>query len=74
MDINKVISDLQKLNPTKRFATNAKMNAIGYWNTELNRWQLLLGKIINGDWAQMPELFVNGNPLIAEEDWIEILK
>lgn len=69
-----IIKTLQKNNPTKKFATNPKANAIAYYNETLERWQILLGQLIGGEWDRMPELMVNNKPLIPQEDWIEAVK
>lgn len=74
MNAYDIIKTLQTNNPNKRFATNAKGNAIAYWSEELGRWQILLGQLIGGQWDRMPELLVNNKPLVPQEDWIETVK
>jgi len=74
MTIDVILKGVMDRNPTKRFATNPKKNAIAYWNESLGRWQILLGMLLNDEWSPIPELLVNGSPLIPQTDWVEVLK
>jgi hypothetical protein len=73
MDLEQILKGLRADNPGVRFAVNSKKNAIGYWANGLGRWQVLLGKMINGVWDRLPDILVDGKPLIPQEDWKEVI-
>jgi hypothetical protein len=74
MNAKDLIKKLYLKNPTERFATNAKGNAIAYWCDTKNLWVVVLGLLINNTWDRMPALLVNGQPMFTQEDWIEVPK
>lgn len=59
-----ILATLQTSNPTIQFFTNPERNAIGYWNHTLGRAQVLVAELLNGSWASMPDLEINGEPAI----------
>lgn len=74
MNAKDMIKKLYEKNPTERFATNAKGNAIAYWCDTNTRWVVVLGLLIGDCWDRMPELLVNGQPMFTQADWIEVPK
>ncbi len=67
--IVEVTNLLQKDSPSIQFYWNGSRSAIGYWNHTLGRVQVLVSELINGAWAPMPELLINGEPCFKPEDW-----
>lgn len=74
MDAKTMIQKLYERNPTERFATNAKGNAIAFWCDTTERWVVVLGLLIGEQWDRMPALLVNGQPMFTQQDWIEVKK
>lgn len=81
------LADLRRDNPTRRFAASRSGAAIGVWEDSMSRFRILAGLLLgcqcmapyNGGkcqcrtqgWAAMPELLIDGKPLVAESDWVE---
>ncbi len=60
-------------NPTRKFAYTASDCAVGVWNAELDRYQVLCGRLITGGFARMPvEILVNGKTMHSPSDWIAL--
>jgi hypothetical protein len=64
-----IVKELQKDNPGLRFAVNKKRNAVAYWAENLGRWQVLLCLRPDGSWGRLPDILVDGKPLIPDSDW-----
>lgn len=62
---------LRPANPTARFARNPNDNALAQWDA--GRWRGLFAMLIGGlGWSTYPDVAVNGTPMVAEDEWIEI--
>lgn len=48
---------------------NKAQNAVGVWSHALGRVQVLASEMLDGRWAPMPELLINGEPCFKPEDW-----
>lgn len=64
-----ILATLQKSNPSIQFYRTPGKDAIGYWNHTLGRCQVLVAELIDGNWARMPDLEINGEPAIRYSDW-----
>lgn len=53
--------------PDIRYTTNKRRDAIAAWWE--NRWCMVAGMLIDGTWAQMGDLLINGEPVNRQEDW-----
>ena len=60
---------LQRDNPSIQLYWNQDKNAIGYWNHTLGRVQVLVSELLNGAWAPMPELLIDGVPCFNPDSW-----
>lgn len=67
MKKQELIKTLQKNNPGLRVAETE--NAIGYFNVKMNMHLIIYGKLLTGEWGNMPILMIDGKPAIPEEDW-----
>ena len=67
MKKQELIKTLQKNNPGLRIAETE--NAIGYFDIERNMHLVIYGKLLTGEWVNMPILMIDGKPAIPEEDW-----
>lgn len=72
MSMSGVVDQLRKDNPGLRFAVNKNRNAVGYFSEGLGRWQVLLGLRLDGCWGRLPDILVDGKPLVS--DWEEVEK
>ena len=58
-------------NANLRLAHNDKQNAIGSWDSRLNRFVMVASATITGQWVEMPyEILVNGKHVV--ENWTEV--
>jgi len=60
---------IQRDNPSIQLYWNKDQNAIGYWSHKLGRVRVLVSELLNGSWAAMPELLINGEPCFAQDAW-----
>ena len=67
--INEVAQKIQSSNPNIQLYWNIHRNAIGYWSKELGRVQVLVGKLLDGHWGTLPEILIDGEPMIPAKDW-----
>ncbi|MGC4052893.1 MAG: hypothetical protein QM757_26495 [Paludibaculum sp.] len=74
MTARELISKIAPNNPGKRWAVNQGTtsyeaeSSIAVWHN--GEWVLVLGKVISGGWAQIPNLLINGKPAVS--DWVEV--
>ena len=55
--------------PTVDYRFNASQTAIGAWNTQLSRFQVVACQAITGEWVSMPyEVLIDGQP--KTEVWV----
>jgi hypothetical protein len=67
--IQEIAHKIQRSNPTIQLYWNVQRTAIGYWSHNLNRVQVLVGKLLNERWGTIADLLVNDKPLFPSEDW-----
>ena len=67
MTADQLLEIARRDRPNVRYTKNARETAIAAWNGE--RWACVAGKLITGEWVNMPDLLVNGKPAIA--DWVD---
>ena len=60
---------IQENNPNIQLYTTKDLTAIGYWSHNLNRVQVLVSELLNGSWAAMPDILINGEPCFKADDW-----
>ena len=67
--IREIAKIIQSNNPTIQLYWIESKGVIGYWNHSLNRVQLLVSRLLDGRWAPMPELLINGEPPFSADEW-----
>ena len=67
--IREIAKIIQSNNPTIQLYWIEPKGVIGYWNHSLNRVQLLVSSLLDGRWAPMPELLINGEPPFSADEW-----
>lgn len=78
MTAETIIAQAKIDNPGKRFAIydnpdhTDKRIAIAFYSDKHNRWEMIAGKTITGEWMQIGDLCVNGEPLHKQEFWVEV--
>lgn len=58
--------------PHVRYTRNREGTAIAAWHA--GRWQTVAGKVVpslGGEWVTIGDLFINGEPVNKQEDWVE---
>lgn len=74
MTAQEVVAIIRPINPESRFAINKRADAVGRWVERLNRFSVLYTIGIDGRWnSGSMDVCVNGVPLFAEADWVEVL-
>jgi len=64
MTAHELLKIVRKGRPEAKYVTNDKQNTIGVWVEDLGRYVAVAGKLLTGDWSEMPyELLVNGEPI-----------
>ena len=71
MTAQELIARVRQHNPDVRAARDRKGNAVALWDEEYGRFVAVAGRLVTGEWCQMPPFLVNGKPLYSPEDWIE---
>ena len=62
-----------KRNPHTRFAWNGdKHTLMAFWDGESQRWIGIAGKGADEQWYQGPLPLVNGRPVVAQDEWVEV--
>lgn len=67
--IREIAEIIQSNNPTIQLYMIDSKGVIGYWNQSLGRVQLLVSRLLDGRWAPMPELLINGEPPFSADEW-----
>lgn len=68
-DVDQLLARARANNPSVRYAKTSEGTAIGAWNEELKRFQIVAASA-NGTWFNMPyELLINDEP--PKVVWIE---
>lgn len=66
-----IITQAYETQPHIRLAVSKSGDTIGSWSEEKNRFVVVAGRYITGEWVSLPyELLVNGKPLVTE--WAEV--
>lgn len=53
--------------PGVRYAISQSRTAVAVWHNE--QWVMFAGKLLTGHWGHVPNLLVNGSPVVS--DWTE---
>lgn len=78
MTAETIIEQAKIDNPGRRFAIYDNPNhsdrriAIAVYSDTKGRWSMIAGKAISGEWVQIGDLCVNGEPLHKQEFWVEV--
>ncbi len=69
---DELLERARQARPDVRYAKTKNGNAIGAWNDELGRYQLVACRLVTGIWARMPyEILADNEPMYKPEDWEE---
>lgn len=69
-DTRQLIDRAIRDNPGVRFAVGGtEDSAVAYWDESLG-WRMVAGRLIDGTWARIPNLYANGK--LAVSDWREV--
>jgi hypothetical protein len=55
-----------------RMAYSRSGNVVGQWDETEGRFMPIAGALMTGGWATMAAVRVNGQPMVADADWIEV--
>lgn len=57
----------RKFQPTVTYTKNKAGTAIAAWKN--GRWHTVAMQLITGEWGEVGDLFINGEPCNKQEDW-----
>lgn len=66
--IDEMLEIARKGRPNVTYTKNRRGDAIAALVND--RWCMVAGKLIDGRWAHMGDLLVNGEPVNKQEDWL----
>jgi hypothetical protein len=70
MTSTELLAIARKGRPNVRYAVNTTDDSIAAWSESESRWVRVAGKMITGEWCDVPfEILINGEPMAAT--WIE---
>lgn len=82
-----VVNRLARINPGRRWAVSHARGAVAVWSNDQRRFVIVYAHLspcqcmapYNGGrcscltgWVRMPELFLNGEPIIPASEWAEV--
>jgi hypothetical protein len=68
MTADELLTIARKKKPHVRYTRNVKGTALAAWKDE--RWQTVAGIGIDGRWYSVGDLFVNGEPVNPQSEWM----
>ena len=68
MNCDELLAIARKGRPTVRYTRNKQGTAIAAWHS--GRWCLVAGLLLDGTWASVGDLLINGEPVNKPEDWL----
>ena len=67
LTVDELLTIARSEKPHVKYTRNIRGDAIAAWKGE--RWCMVAGLCIDGRWATIGDVCVNGEPLNRQEDW-----
>lgn len=61
----------RKGRPNVKYTRNVQGTAIGAWDETARTWRTVAGRCIDGEWVPVGDLFIDGEPVNKQADWIQ---